>query len=150
MFFGRGKNKIKDIIGYGDMYKEYRETTKDNSLYNIDKNTYNNIIDDYWKAVAELLISGEEIKLPSGFGPMSVKKRKLGKSYPVDWKATVEVGKLVLNFNEHTNGRKPFFLWSLDKAKIVNINYYRFKPCRGIARALAKKIKEEHQDYYEH
>ena len=61
-----------------------------------------------------ILETGDRVKMPFGFGDFSINKRKRvkkktinGKEFinlPIDWKKTKEKGKIIYNFNFHTEG----------------------------------------------
>ena len=102
---------------------EWRSSSKDN--YNkfckkhpsikLTFDEWRNIIYQYIESYKEYILeTGEKAKLPFGFGEFSINKKKRrkvkdvnGKEYinlPVDWKKTKEKGKIIYNFNYHTEG----------------------------------------------
>jgi hypothetical protein len=149
MFFGRGKNKDVNIIATKELYNSYI-CTVENSTYNIPQVTYTNIQRDFYKYVSSEILNGKDYKMPAGFGTICIrKKRPGGHSLRISWADTNNSGKLVFNFNEHSNGWRYKFKWFKLITHIANVKYYMFKPCRTIARELASNIKNNKTDYYE-
>jgi nucleoid DNA-binding protein len=105
-----------------------------------------------------ILETGEKGRLPYGFGEFSVNKKKRrkvkgvnGKEFinlPVDWKRTKERGKIIYNFNYHTEGYFFGWIWFRESARIRNIGLWYFKPCRATSRLLSHYIKTN--DKYQH
>lgn len=59
----------------------------------------------------------------------------------IDWKKTKELGKVVYNFNDHSDGYLFKFKW-IKKQAFKNKELFKFKVSRDISRALPKAIKE--------
>lgn len=93
-----------------------------------------------------ILETGERAKFPYGFGEFSIKKkkRKLIKkagdrefiNLPVDWKRTKELGKIVYNFNYHTDGYFFGWTWFKDTVRFKNSDLWYFKPTRTTSKML--------------
>ena len=102
-----------------------------------------------------ILETGEKARLPFGFGEFSITKKKRQRyftlpdgrekiNYSVDWKKTKEKGKIIYNFNYHTEGF--FFGWKWFRDQSSRIKYKKFwyfKPCRVTSRMLAHYIKSD-------
>lgn len=150
---------------------ELRSTEK--KVYRDFKNKYpeSKLTLDEWKNIIYCfnegmrdyaLETGDAVKFPWGFGEYSVVKKKRkrikvtpdGREFinlPVDWKRTKEKGKIVYNFNFHTEGY--FFGWNWNK-KITRIflsDYWYFKPTRSSSRIITHYLKSDskYQDIYQ-
>lgn len=115
--------------------------------------TFNEEFKDY------ILETGEKAKLPFGFGEFSVNKKKRRKkkglndefvNLPVDWKKTKEKGKIIYNFNYHTEGYFFGWMWFKETARLRNTELWYFKPCRNTSRLLSHYINtnEKYQHLY--
>lgn len=107
---------------------------------------YNEMYKEY------LLETGNKEKLPFGFGDFSIikkKRRKLkGKNdefinLPIDWQKTKEKGKVIYNFNYHTEGFFFGWHWFKDSARFKHSNLWRFKPSRLTSRLINHYIKAD-------
>lgn len=98
-----------------------------------------------------ILETGDKYKLPLGLGSFSInkKKRKIKKldptgvermNLPVDWKKSQEKGKIIYNFNYHTEGYFFGWLWFKDEARFRHSYLYMFKPSRVTSRMLGHYI----------
>jgi nucleoid DNA-binding protein len=124
---------------------------------------------DKWKRIIYLfnesfrdyiLETGESIKFPSGFGEFSIAKKKPekikehnGKKYinlPVDWKKTREKGKMVYNFNYHTEGYRFSWYWFKKRSSLSLSALWYFKASRITSRLLSHylKVDEKYQHLY--
>jgi nucleoid DNA-binding protein len=124
-------------------YDEWR-----NILY-----TYNECFKEY------ILETGEKVKLPFGFGEFSInkkKRRKLknnidGKEFvnlPIDWQKTKEKGKVIYNFNYHTEGFFFGWMWFKQTARFKNSDLWYFKPSRLTSRLLSHYLKTNNKYQY--
>lgn len=105
-----------------------------------------------------ILETGEKAKLPYGIGDFSInkKKRKTHKEYkgetrinlPIDWKKSREKGKIIYNFNHHTEGYFFGWSWFKDSARIKDVNLWFFKPTRVTSRLLSHYLKTDNK--YQH
>jgi len=108
-----------------------------------------------------LLETGDKVKFPYGFGEFAIIKRKRKKviinqlgeekiNLPIDWQKTKEKGKIVYNFNFHTEGFFFGWYWFKDKATFKHAHLWRFIPARATSRILAKYINgdEKYQHIY--
>jgi nucleoid DNA-binding protein len=106
-----------------------------------------------------ILETGEKAKLPFGFGEFSINKKKRRKkkglndefvNLPVDWKKTREKGKIIYNFNYHTEGYFFGWMWFKETARLRNTELWYFKPCRNTSRLLSHYINasEKYQHLY--
>ena len=107
-----------------------------------------------------ILETGERAKLPFGFGEFSINKKKRkkikknnGKEFinlPVDWKKTKEKGKIIYNFNYHTEGYFFGWMWFKETARLKYLDLWYFKPSRVTSRLLSHYLKtnEKYQHLY--
>ena len=147
---------------------DWRSASKDN--YNIfcKKEPTIKITFDEWRNIIytfndafknHILETGEKVRLPVGFGEFSINKKKRKRmvtvdgrdrvALPIDWQKTKQKGKLIYNFNYHTDGY--FFGWVWFKnVRLKNSSLWYFKPSRNTSRMLAHYIKtdEKYQHIY--
>jgi hypothetical protein len=104
-----------------------------------------------------ILETGERAKLPYGFGEFSINKKKRRRlkglkdefvNLPVDWKKTKEKGKIIYNFNFHTEGFFFGWMWFKDTARLRHTDLWYFKPSRTTSRLLSHYLKTD--DKYQH
>jgi nucleoid DNA-binding protein len=104
-----------------------------------------------------ILETGEKAKLPFGFGEFSINKKKRRKlkglndefvNLPVDWQKTKQKGKIIYNFNYHTEGYFFGWMWFKETARLKNTELWYFKPTRTTSRLLSHYIKTD--DKYQH
>ena len=132
--------------------KTYPEINLSYSDWRIIVYSFNESFRDY------ILETGEKIKLPYGFGEFSINKKKRrrikegnGREFinlPVDWKKTKEKGKIIYNFNYHTEGF--FFGWHMFRrtTRFKHSDLWFFKPTRTTSRLLSHYINAD--DKYQH
>jgi hypothetical protein len=106
-----------------------------------------------------ILETGSREKLPLGLGSFSINKKKRktkkvtpdGKEFmnlPIDWKKTSEKGKIIYNFNYHTEGYFFGWLWFKADARVKNSMLWSFKASRVTSRMLAHYLKNDNK--YQH
>lgn len=76
-----------------DFYESYKQYIEPNTPYDIDLQTYKNIINDYFQYIRdEVMYSCKEFKFPCRLGTLQIIKHQpkefTGKSLRWDWKAT--------------------------------------------------------------
>lgn len=110
--------------------------------------TYTDIFKNY------IMFSGEDAKLPWGLGSFTIVKKRptviknpnTGEeriNYPVDWKSTKELNKIIYHLNYHTDGYRFNWVWFRSSAKIYQTDIWSFKPSRETSRELNKHIKSD-------
>ena len=69
---------------------------------------------------------------------------------PIDWKRTKEKGKVIYNFNFHTEGFFFGWVWFKKTARFKDADLWYFKPTRDTSRLLAHYVKtnEKYQHLY--
>jgi hypothetical protein len=104
-----------------------------------------------------ILETGEKAKLPYGLGEFTVNKKKRRKmkgpndefiNLAVDWKKTKEKGKIIYNFNYHTEGYFFGWVWFKESTRFKHSDLWYFKPTRVTSRLLAHYIQTN--DKYQH
>jgi hypothetical protein len=106
-----------------------------------------------------ILETGDKARLPFGFGEFSINKKKRrrtitdpdGKEHinlPIDWQKTREKGKLIYNFNFHTEGYFFGWIWFKKSVRFKHSDLWFFKPCRTTSRLLSHYLKTN--DQYQH
>lgn len=107
-----------------------------------------------------ILETGEKIKVPHGFGALSINKKKTtryfedsvtGKKHcilPVDWKKTKELGKKVYILNNHTDGYRCKWFWFKKEARIKMSEIWSFTPCRAHSDALCRYLTTKKDKQY--
>lgn len=147
---------------------EFRTASKENYLdfckkhpsIRLEFNEWKCIVYGYNEAFKEhLLETGEKQKLPFGFGEFTINKKKRKKivtdlegkehiNLPIDWQKTREKGKVIYNFNYHTEGYFFGWIWLKRTARFKFTNLWYFKPSRTTSRLLAHYLKVDNK--YQH
>jgi hypothetical protein len=146
---------------------DWRSSSKENYSNFCKKHSTIKITFDEWRNIIYLyndnfknyiLETGEKARLPFGFGEFSINKKKRKKTkmvdgkeivnLPVDWQKTKQKGKIIYNFNFHTEGFFFGWIWFKESTRIRNINLWYFKPSRITSRLLSHYIKTD--DKYQH
>jgi hypothetical protein len=138
--------------------ENYKSFCKKNPSIKLTFDEWRTIIYSFNDAFKEYILeSGEKAKLPFGFGEFSVNKKKRRKkiglnnefvNLPVDWQKTREKGKIIYNFNYHTEGYFFGWMWFKDSARLRHTELWYFKPSRTTSRLLSHYIKAD--DKYQH
>lgn len=141
--------------------KNYNDFVKKHPLINLNFDEWKNIayeFNDMFKH--HILETGEKGKLPFGFGDFSINKKKRkklkdinGKEYvnlPIDWPKTKAKGKVVYNFNFHTEGYFFGWMWFKTSVRFKNGDLWYFKPSRVTSRLIAHylKVDQKYQHIY--
>lgn len=145
---------------------EWRSASKENYLDFCKKHPSIKLTFEEWKTIIYTFIdnfkeyvleTGERVKLPFGIGEFSITKKKRRKkkglndefiNLPIDWTKTKEKGKIIYNFNYHTEGYFFGWLWFKSTARIKNCDFWYFKPSRVTSRLLAHYLKVDNK--YQH
>ncbi len=143
-----------------DSYKLYRQT----AVNTVDSKTYISYANEYNKFLANKVLEGETITLPSRMGTLSIVGKKQNirfdesgavKGLAPDWVKTKQLWnnnpearknkKLLYHTNSHTDNVRYKFFWS--KTNIITLNkiLYSLKITRDNKRAVHNLIKEGKQ-----
>jgi nucleoid DNA-binding protein len=138
--------------------ENYKNFCKKHPTIKLTYDEWRNIIYSFNDAFKNYILeTGEKAKLPFGFGEFSINKKKRRKkkglndefiNLPVDWKKTKEKGKIIYNFNYHTEGFFFGWMWFKDTARFKNADLWYFKPSRTTSRILSHYLKTD--DKYQH
>ena len=120
---------------------------------------WRNIIYSFNEGFKEYILeTGERAKYPFGFGEFSINKKKRNKiktkdgvehiNMPIDWKKTREKGKLIYNFNFHTEGYFFGWHWFKNTCRVKFQDLWYFKPTRATSRLLSHYLTVN--DKYQH
>jgi nucleoid DNA-binding protein len=138
--------------------KSYEDFCKKNPSIKISFSKWKEIIYTYNRmCIKYVLETGQSVKLPHGFGRLSINKKKPkttkkwnGKVYinlPIDWKRTREEGKKVYHLNTHTNGYKCVWIWFGQEARFTNSDVWNFRPSREASRSITKYLNKADKNY---
>jgi hypothetical protein len=158
MYFSRGPNKIQSPYTLKDIYEDYIKEIDPDSSYYVDYKTFIKLNTEYLQGIVDYLLNTSlAFKLPYRMGSFNIIKKKIYFKFQdknsmgsIDWPASIIAKKQVFYTNEHSDGYKYLFMWRRDGSRIVNINKYRFIPCRAVKRKLAYYIKNRIRDYFEY
>ena len=137
----------------------YHDFCKKHALIKLTFDEWRNILygfNEYFKHY--ILETGEKEKLPCGFGEFSINKKKRrkmkgvdGKEFvnlPIDWQKTKQKGKVIYNFNYHTEGYFFGWYWFKNTARFRNSDMWYFKPSRTTSRLLSHYLKTDNKYQY--
>jgi hypothetical protein len=150
-FFSRGPNKIQQPYTMPDIYASYISGKSKDHPYYVTYKEFVDICAIFYQMISKSIIDDSiRFKLPFAMGEVFVMKRKVkyNSKMPIDWALTLQEGKRMYNFNEHTGGFGYKFFWTRPY-KIKNKFMYRLVLTRQNKRALAKAIKQQKKDYFE-
>jgi len=148
------------VVDWRSASKEvYNDFCKNHPLIKLTFNEWRNIIyefNDNFKY--HILETGDKERLPCGFGEFSINKKKRrkvkdidGKEFinlPIDWQKTREKGKVIYNFNYHTEGYFFGWVWFKEKARFKASDLWYFKPSRLTSRLISHYLKTDNK--YQH
>lgn len=137
-----------------DFYQFYKSNIEQDTVYDIDYKVYRQIIEDYFRFIAEEVIErSKEFKLPCRLGYLSIVKRQPkhfdNNSLRIDYHESAVQGKAVYFINEHSNYYKYRYYWSKKESLLTNKTRYQFIATRANKRRLAQIIKNREHDYTE-
>jgi nucleoid DNA-binding protein len=138
--------------------ENYKDFCKKHPSINLSFDEWRNIIYSFNDSFRNYILeTGDAAKLPYGFGDFTVNKKKRRKmkglndefiNLHVDWKKTKEKGKIIYNFNYHTEGYFFGWIWFKETARFKHSDLWYFKPTRVTSRLLAHYIQTN--DKYQH
>ena len=140
--------------------KEYEKFCKKYPEIKLNIDEWRNILYSFNDAFkTHILETGERIKMGGGLGEFSINRKKRKKikvnkegrefiNLPVDWKKTKEKGKIIYNFNYHTEGYFFGWMWFKETARFQQTDLWYFKPTRVTSRLLAHYINTDQK--YQH
>lgn len=138
--------------------ENYINFCKRHSSIKLTYDEWRNIIYSFMEEFKEYILeTGERARLPYGFGEFSINKKKRRKqkglnnefiNLPVDWQKTKQKGKIIYNFNYHTEGYFFGWMWFKETTRMKQVKLWYFKPSRVTSRLLAHYINSDNK--YQH
>lgn len=137
----------------------YESFCADNPKINIDFSKWCTVIYEINYAYRDYVLeTGEKVKLPFGFGNVTINKKKRRKVYTygggktkinlaVDWVKTRKAGNIIYNMNHHTEGYFFGWRWFADSARVFKGKLWSFKATRKSSRKIAEYIKKPGSNY---
>jgi len=132
---------------------QYKDFCEKHPQMNISWDQWRNIIYTFNESFKTYLLeTGDRVRLPGGIGDFAISKKKKRKftgqnneyiNLSVDWKKYQEKGKIIYNFNHHTDGYILWWKWFKKTGRFQNTVLWMFKPCRATSRLLAHYIKTD-------
>ena len=153
---------MRTKIGWRSASREsYNDFCKKHPSIGLSVDEWRNIIYSFNESFRDYILeTGDRAKLPFGFGEFSIAKKKRKKykvvngveriNLPIDWKKTREKGKVIYNFNFHTEGYFFGWVWFKNSSRIKNHDLWYFKATRVASRLLSHYINigKEYQLLY--
>lgn len=138
--------------------EQYDDFCRNNKLIRITFEEWKEIIYKFNYDFRDYILTyGDKIKIPFGFGYISISKRKSRKYklvngvqkiiLPIDWKKTKEKGKRIYNFNYHTEGFRFKWVWFPKTARFKYSKLWIFKPSRASSRKITEYINNKEGDF---
>lgn len=138
--------------------ENYNDFCKKHSSISLTFDEWRNILYSFNDSFRNYILeTGEKAKLPYGLGEFTINKKKRRKmkgpndefiNLAVDWKKTKEKGKIIYNFNYHTEGYFFGWIWFKESTRFKHSDLWYFKPTRVTSRLLAHYIQTN--DKYQH
>lgn len=153
--------KVQNSWGVYDAYKTIRKRRWMDIGKRVTEKEFYAIIRGINKLLIEDVTQGKTVMFPKRMGELELRKYKVGTSfangklintYPVDWKATLEL------WSEDSEARKKKILIRIENPEIYYIKYctskanydnkvfYKFTLCDAAKKQLSKNIKEKKTD----
>ena len=139
----------------------YNDFCKRHPIIKLTFDQWMSIIYDFNEAFRDYILeTGDKAKFGFGFGEWSINKKKRKKiivvdgqehiGLPIDWKKTKEKGKVIYNFNFHTEGYFFGWMWFKPTARFKNTDLWYFKASRATSRLLAHylNVDKKYQNIY--
>lgn len=155
---GHGRPKADFRSGGLANYKGYKEKYPDTKLKSVD--FHNLVIKLNQGFIDYCLKTGEGVKLPFGFGILTVARYKSGKPklkedgtmfsyYPVNWNESNKQGKIVYFINNHTGGNVYRWKWLPTTARFKHAIYWKLSILKKNKKLLHEHIMDEENNYRE-
>jgi hypothetical protein len=167
MYFGRGKNKVTKDYGFEDIYKQYKELSKNP----LEKKLVRKVLMEFnTEILRHVVYDGYDFSMGYRLGSIRIKKfnnalrlnkeGEIANKLRVDWEKTKKKweelypGKspkelkqiknkvLIFHLNEHTDNYVFRWFWDKVTCNLLNQSAYFFEPIRPIKREAAKAWKE--------
>jgi hypothetical protein len=151
-FYSRGKNRTVNPYTFCDMWADYIKDIPEDSPYYVTFNEYSAINNLFWKEISHNIVDeGRVFHMPFMMGDTYVEKVKLdyNTKLPINWQLTTQLGKVIYNLNEHSQGYRYELKWNKKVCTFDNNYLFRLVYTRSNKRLLAKNIKTKKSDYFE-
>ena len=151
-------HKIKNSYGVYHAYKYYRKNKPKDKKYILTESQYFSIIRSINKQLGDLLVGGEDIKLPCNLGKLEIRKykssvsiddesKKIKTNLPIDWSNTLKLwyedeecfNKKILVRLEEKEMYKIYY--NKSTARYNNKIFYEFRINRDLKNKLKQNIK---------
>jgi hypothetical protein len=152
---------MRNKIDWRSSSKEnYNNFCKKFPSINLTYDEWRNILYSFNESFKEYILeTGQKAKMPYGFGEFSINKKRRRKlknningrefiNLPVDWAKTRQKGKIIYNFNYHTEGYFFGWMWFKQTARFKNSHFWYFKPSRLTSRLLSHYLKTNEKYQY--
>lgn len=141
MTYKRKKRYLNKFYNTEDFYKDYR-ANKSSRFKRQNKKIYKQVLFDYNKAVADLIID-KGLEFHFGLlGVMRIAKIKTHYKKPrIDYNHFNKTGQIIPHMNFHSDGYIAKFFW-VRSCRVTNDKYYSFVPCNTIGKRIGKIMKE--------
>jgi hypothetical protein len=147
----RKKIYISPSYNVDDIYIFYKETYVNGSAkkkeFNVDRLLFKTIQYEYNKVFSQLVLKGQQIKIPYALGEIGIRKRKINfnnlKGLEPNWALYNLTGEKSYYFN-NDNYWKARWYWSRKGCKIDNHRYYSFTRTRSNKNKLTKIMQTKY------
>lgn len=134
--------------------ENYLDYCKNNPKIEITFKEWASIVEEFNESIREhILETGDKVALPFRFGEITIIKKKRKKvnvvgdktfiNLPIDWKKTKEKGKVIYNFNYHTEGFFFGWKWFRSSVHIKQADLWYFKPSRKTSRSITEYLNKD-------
>lgn len=151
-------------VGTKALYYEYRRKHKKDPLFRpVDYGTYKKILAQFGENfIKEVINNREGVDFPNNKGSLRITKKKTYTArnpdhpevrmpyFHKDWKTSMEVGKVIPSYNDHSDGYKFKWTWEKLGSQLKHQAIISIDIIRKWDRYLAKHIKAGNQDYYDY
>lgn len=149
------------VVSVNYVYKEYKNH-EEKQQPTVDYATFRAILEFIFVRVWYYMITELWVfRPPNNFGEFYIAEKFNSDGFHTDWVATKKKGRLVKDYNLHTDGREFYIKWNKRFTRVVNKFGYKYKPFRGTKEDLTgrrglgghiKKCSEEKKlkDYRAH
>lgn len=151
------RKRLSTDFHVSDFYKKFKKTNKELAV-KLGLSTFNQILEEYNKLIAEDVLNGKLVKLYSGLGSLGIigtlratsyEDKKTGKIVPIsipDWGETrrlglinPETGNLIVQYFQ--NQEYKYSIKWFGFGNILNINLTKFKTSKDFRRSIPKKLE---------
>lgn len=150
-----------NIITLKDYYDYFK---KQGLMKGFRKYEYTRVVNSYFEKMAELILEGNEIRLPHKLGKLFIQGRKMDfnikNKLPIDWISTKklwlknpkfkEENKFVYYINSHTDNYRYYLRWSTRNSPVQFKTCFKLTPLRTFRLKMYDYIVNKKTQYIEH